>query len=186
MNKRPSPASDLSPQYPVMGFLYLQPMHGYELHKRLESKLHETWRISQSQAYSILQRLESAGLIAATTEPQRRRPDRAAFALTELGKAEFESWLHTPTRSSARAIRVEFLTRLFFASQISEKLCRRILLAQVKATRRDLARMEKQLGAIAPDQVFNRLGLELRVRQVAALLEWLESCDPSRFCPGAP
>ena len=185
MSKRQTPASDLSPQYPLLGFLYLQPMHGYELHQRLEAELHETWRISQSQAYSILQRLESAGLIAAAAAPRSRRADPAAFALTDLGRAEFESWLHTPTRSSARAIRVEFLTRLFFACQLCAKLCRRIVRAQVTATRLDLATMQRQLDGIALDQVFNRLGLELRVRQVSALLEWLESFDPSRLHPGA-
>ena len=177
------PASELSPRYALLGFLYFQPMHGYDLHKLLETNLRELWRISQSQAYTILNRLERDGWITSTAQLQEKRPDRAMLSLTDLGKTSFETWLYAPTSGSARAIRVEFLTRLFFASQIGEDACSHLLQEQAATTRRDLERLQKRLADIPPGQAFNRLGLELRIRQLVTTLEWLDSCELSLFSP---
>lgn len=177
MAKLLSPASEISPQYALLGFLYFQPMHGYDLHKQLEANLRELWRISQSQAYAILKRLERDGWIVATSQPQEKRPDRACYSLTALGKACFESWLYQPTPSSARAIRVEFLTRLFFASQMGEDIPSRLMQEQAAMTRRSLGQLQTRLKDLPPDQTINRLGLELRLRQLIATLEWLDSCE---------
>jgi DNA-binding PadR family transcriptional regulator len=183
MTRCPPSASELSPQYALLGFLYFQPRHGYDLHKLLVTNLRELWRISQSQAYTILKRLEREGWISSRPQLQEKRPDRALLSLTELGKNSFEIWLYAPTQGSARAIRVEFLTRLFFASQIGEDACSRLLQEQEAATRRDLARLQKRLAEIPSGQAFNRLGLELRIRQLVTTLEWLDSCEQSLFSP---
>lgn len=172
-------ASELSPQYAVLGFLYFQPLHGYDLHKQLDADLHEFWRISQGQTYNLLKRLEKEGMVTAEHLPQEKRPERARFSLTPLGKERFETWLNQPTRSSARAIRAEFLTRLYFASRLGKETCTRLIGEQSNATRRDLLQLEQRLAAVPPEQTFNRLGLELRVRQLRTLLEWLDTCAAS-------
>lgn len=173
----PQNASEVFPQYAVMGFLYLHPMHGYDLHKQLQAHLGEIWHIRQSQAYSIMKRLEKEGMISATRQPQPKRPDRELLTLTDGGRQAFEIWLACPTPTSARALRVEFLTRIFFASQINSETCSRLIREQIEATRKDLAELEKHLASVLPDQVFNRMGLELRVRQSYTMMEWLESCE---------
>jgi PadR family transcriptional regulator, regulatory protein AphA len=170
--------NELSPQYALLGFLYFQPLHGYDLHKRLEANLHELWHISQSQTYNILKRLDKDGWIASTLQPQEKLPDRSCYTLTDLGKGQFEKWMGTPTRCSVRAIRIEFLTRLFFASQIDEDTCWRLLQEQVAYTRRNLDRLQNRLGLLPPGQTFNRLGLELRIHQLITTLDWLEACEP--------
>jgi len=170
-------SNDLSPQYALLGFLYFQPMHGYDLHKHLDNNLHELWHISQSQTYNILKRLEKEGWICPTREPQEKLPDRSCFTLTPLGKEQFKKWLAAPTPSSVRAIRIEFLTRLYFASQIDEDACSRLLQDQVAFTRRRVTRLQERLDMLPPGQTFNRLGLELRVRQLISTLEWLETCE---------
>ena len=162
-----------------MGLLYFQPMHGYDLHRFLEANLGEIWRMSQSQVYATLKRLEKKGLVIATRQPQEKRPDRSCFALTESGRTRFESWLFTPTPSSAHLIRVEFITRLFFTSQMGEDVRSQVLQEQAAAIHLDLDLLQKRLGALAPDQVFNRLGLELRLRQLLSISEWLSTCELS-------
>lgn len=169
-------ASELSPKYAVLGFLYIHPMHGYDLHKHLETNLREVWRISQSQSYAILKHLEKDRWITATPQPQEKRPDRALLELTEPGKAAFEAWLYTPTPGSARAIRVEFITRLFFASNMSNDLCARLIQEQADAIRLDLEKLTKRVSALPPDQTFNRMGLDLRIRQLCSVLGWVEDC----------
>jgi hypothetical protein len=80
-----------------------------------------------------------------------------------------------------RAIRVEFLSRLYFASQIDENACSRLLQDQVATTHRSLSRLQERLDLLPPGQTFNRLGLELRIRQLITTLEWLETCEPGLF-----
>jgi PadR family transcriptional regulator, regulatory protein AphA len=172
-------SADLSPHYALLGFLYLQPMHGYELHKQFQANLREVWRVSQSQAYTILKRLEKDAWVRSTSlhPPEGKRPGRSCFELTPTGRAAFENWLFTPTPSSARALRVEFLTRLFFASRIGGRLTSRLLQEQAAATREDLAGLNRRLEQIPAGQIYNRLGIELRIRQLFALLEWMDSCE---------
>ncbi len=169
-------ASELSPKYALLGFLYIHPMHGYDLHKHLETDLHELWHISQSQAYNILKNLKKDGWITATRQRQEKRPDRELLSLTEHGNTEFETWLYKSTPGSSRAIRVEFITRLFFASNISENLCSRLIQEQVNTIREDLEKLLIRLSVLPDSQIFNRMGLELRIRQLNSVMEWLENC----------
>jgi PadR family transcriptional regulator, regulatory protein AphA len=182
-------SSDLSPEYALLGFLYFEPLHGYELHRRLEANLREVWRIPQNQAYNILKRLEKEGLVStplvgagfapapAPTNPPGTSGgrSRAVLGLTPAGKAAFEAWLMAPTPGSARAIRVEFLTRLFFASQISPDLAPRLIQEQAARARADLERLQARLETTPQAELFNRLGLELRIQHMLVLVEWLEN-----------
>jgi len=180
-------SADLFPHFALLGFLYFQPMHGYDLHKQLQTNLGEVWRISQSQVYAILKRLEKDAWVLATSQPDPdgKRPERSRFELTPSGRAQFEKWLYTPTSSSARALRVDFLTRLFFASlpgpATGSELVLRLLQEQAVATRGDLGRLQRRLEQVPANQIYNRLGVELRVRQLRALLEWMESCEPDQL-----
>jgi len=183
MIKSSSFASDLSPEYPVLGFLYLTPLHGYELHRRLGLHLNEIWHLPQNQTYNILKRLEKNGMIAAERHSEGSRPERACFSLTPAGQAHFERWLAAPTPTSARAIRMEFITRLFFAARISETLTGRILAEQQAALQADLARLRARLAATPPEQPYNRLGLDLRIRQLESVLTWIHDTAGSPIEP---
>ena len=175
MTKSLFSSSELSPKYAIMGFLYIHPMHGYDLHKHLETDLHEVWRISQSQAYNIVKLLKNVGWITATLQQQEKRPDRDLLTLTDLGNTEFETWLYAPTPGSARAIRVEFITRLFFASNLNENLCSRLIQEQADTIRSHVDALYQRLHAIPQDQIFNRMGLDLRIRQLQSVLVWVEN-----------
>src|SRR3970282_1243602 len=87
-------ASDLSPEYPLLGFLAQQPAHGYELHQRLVADLSQIWRVSLSQTYNILKRLEEQGYITGTVQEQEKLPSRREFHLTPAGRLRFNNWVH--------------------------------------------------------------------------------------------
>ncbi len=176
MKKHSNAASELSPKYVVIGFLYIQPMHGYDLHKHLETNLCEVWHISQSQTYNILKSLIRDNWIAVTLQPQEKRPDKELLSLTDLGRAEFETWLYTPTPGSARTIRVEFISRMFFAASLNENLCSRLIQEQADTIRLDLEKLSKRSSALPADQIFNRMGIDLRIRQLKSVLDWVEDC----------
>jgi hypothetical protein len=39
-----------------------------------------------------------------------------------------------------------------------------------------MARLQQRLSKIPPEKTFNRLGLDLRIRQLTLICEWLEGC----------
>ena len=168
--------SSLSPEFALLGLLSQGPAHGYELHQKLTAELGQVWHLSQSQIYNILNRLEGKEFIRGTLQEQKKLPAKRLFHLTQAGQARFESWLSSPSRSSVRAIRVEFTTRLYFAYALDPGMASKLIEAQIAETRAGLQRLEARQSTLPPEQIFNKLGLELRVRQLTSILEWLATC----------
>lgn len=171
-----STIGSLYPEYVLLGLLSQGQAHGYELHQRLSRDLNQLWHLSQSQVYSILNRLEGQGYIRGTVHEQAKLPPKRLFALTEAGHEHFEAWLAAPTRSSVRAIRIEFTSRLYFSLAGDTDLAARLVEEQIAETREDLQRLAKLQAKIPEDQIFNHLGLDLRIRQLKSILDWLDSC----------
>jgi DNA-binding PadR family transcriptional regulator len=168
-------ASELSPEPILLGLLEAHPAHGYELHLRLTRDLGGLWHLSQSQVYSSLKRLEARGWIASTAQLQPHLPDRRKLRLTAEGRRRFHAWLRTPTPSSVRAIRVDFLSRLYFADRQGPQLIARLIEDQTRSVEADLRR----LGASrerSSESTIGELAQALRLRQLASLLPWLDEC----------
>jgi DNA-binding PadR family transcriptional regulator len=170
-------AAALSPEYVLLGFLNQQPAHGYDLHHRLIEELGQIWHISLSQTYNILKRLEARGFIIGVVQTQEKAPPRRRFRLTPLGRRRFEEWLSAPSKPSARAIRVEFLTRLYFIYTTTPEAARDLIEAQIAQTQTGIARLTSVLAELPSDQTFNQLGLDLRLRQLTSVLDWLAECS---------
>lgn len=170
------PHGEMSPEFALMGFLYFENLHGYELHRRLSTNLREVWRIPQNQTYNLLKRLEKEGWAQPAAPPETLGGrTRTRLMLTATGKARFERWLQTASPCTARAIRVELLTRLFFASRISAGLPAQLIHQQITAIQNALDGLEKRLAALPPEQAYNRASLEIRIQQLRTLQEWLNS-----------
>jgi PadR family transcriptional regulator, regulatory protein AphA len=167
--------SALSPEYALLGFLAQAEAHGYDLHRKLSNELGQVWHISLSQTYNILKRLEGQGFINGSLQEQDRLPARTCFRLTQAGRARLEDWLRKPTGCSVRAIRVEFITRLYFAPLLGPATAGQMIEAQLAETRGGLEALRSQLGQIESSQPFNQIGLDLRIRQLEAVIGWLES-----------
>ncbi len=177
MSPKHTYASTLSPEYPVLGLLIQQPAHGYRLHQRLNTDLRQIWRISLSQIYNILKRLEAHGFIIGQMQEHAGTPTRRHFEATPKGVKRFEEWLFAPSGSSARAIRVEFLTRLYFAMAIYKERASHLIDEQITESHKHLEILKGALDLLPLDQAFNRLALELRVRQLESILNWLPQCS---------
>jgi DNA-binding PadR family transcriptional regulator len=167
----------LSPEFPLLGFLSQGPAHGYELHQKLTTELGQVWHLSQSQVYSILNRLEGKGFIEGTLQEQDKLPAKRLFVLTEPGKNRFQEWLSAPSRSSARAIRVEFITRLYFAYDQEPRKALQLVATQIVDTQTRLQELEALQSLEPSEQIFNQMGLDLRIRQLNSILGWLTSCQ---------
>jgi DNA-binding PadR family transcriptional regulator len=166
-------ASALSPEFALLGFLYQEPAHGYQLYQLVVDELGQVWHISLSQTYNILKRLEAQKFIAGEIQEQEKLPARQLFHLTNAGRERLENWLKTATGSSVRGIRVEFITRLYFAHLLGPEAPNQVILLQIEEVQSGIMRLEKLLKEIPVDKTYNRLSLDLRVRQLRAMLDWL-------------
>lgn len=176
MPKSPTSHRSRSPEYALLGFLYAKPSHGYDLHRLLIAELGETWHVSQSQTYNILKRLETQGYISSTTVEQEKLPAIQYLKITTAGRRRFEAWLETPTGSSVRDIRLEFITRLYFAQKLDPERIPPMLEAQTSMVQNALARLEASRAALPDGQLFNRLSLQLRIQQLRSVVDWLDKC----------
>ncbi len=165
-----------SPEFALLGFLYEQPSHGYALHQRLTSELGNAWHASQSQTYNILKRLEAQGDVSSTTQDQVKLPPRRILQITEAGRKRFEEWLETPCGGSVRAIRLEFISRLYFSQKLFPGTVKKLIELEANDIQGALTRLELSRRTLPPDQVFNRLSLELRIQQLRAVRDWVNTC----------
>ncbi len=158
----------------LLGLLYGKPGHGYDLHRTVIADLGEVWHLSQSQAYAILKRLESQGDIAAREIPQAKRPARQLLRMTAQGRRRFLKWLATPNGGSTRAIRMEFVTRLYFLQALMPDTVNAAIDQQTGEAALHLARLKEARAALAAEQVYSRMSLDLRIRQLDIVLAWLD------------
>jgi DNA-binding PadR family transcriptional regulator len=86
----------------MLSLLSEQPMHGYELMKRLEERSGGIYRASAGTVYPTLQQLEDEGLIASDTQDGRK-----IYRVTEAGQRELDQRVETVREIWRRARRWE-------------------------------------------------------------------------------
>jgi DNA-binding PadR family transcriptional regulator len=163
----------LSPEFALLGLLMGRPSHGYDLHQRFVAELGQVWHLSQSQAYSILKRLESRGDISARAVQQDRLPVRQVLHVTAAGRRRFMNWLEGGCGTNARSVRLEFLTRLYFTNLRAPEKANAIFSTQLAEIERNIRRLEDALAKVPFGQTYNRLSLDLRLRQMELIRHWI-------------
>ena len=164
---------NISPEYALLGFLIAGPSHGYDLHQRFTTELGHVWHVSQSQAYAILKRLEQRGDISTQVIEQEKLPARQMLRITSQGRQRFFEWLETGIATNSRSIRLEFLTRLYFTQLHRPENLPHIYQAQADEIASSIERLESLLEHLPPEQVFNRLSLDLRLQQMHLIQNWM-------------
>jgi len=177
--------SNISPEFALLGFLITESGHGYDLHQKFQAELGNVWRLSQSQAYAILKRLETRGDITSQQVEQDKLPPRQILNITEGGRRRFEEWLFR-SGHNARSIRLEFLTRLYFTRKHYPDQTARIYSCQWAEIRTSVERLESLLSHLPPEQVYNRLSLDLRLRQLRLIQNWMREIQAQFDIPDEP
>lgn len=72
----------------ILGFLYEQPLHGYELKRRVAHLTGHVRPIADGTLYPAIKRLERAGWLERRTEPGSRAAPRHMLRLTDDGREE--------------------------------------------------------------------------------------------------
>jgi DNA-binding PadR family transcriptional regulator len=130
----------LTIEHALLGFVRQQPMHGYEIHQRLQASavLGMVWNIKQGLLYAHLTRLEEEGLLTSQAAPTGMKAARKMLQLTEAGEAAFLQWVRSPV-VHGRDFRIEFLAKLYFSRQESTAVALELAARQRWATRQRLA-----------------------------------------------
>jgi DNA-binding PadR family transcriptional regulator len=173
MPQRDHHSGNLSPEFALLGFLIAGPSHGYDLHQRFVVEMVHVWHMSQSQAYAILKRLESRGDISAHIIEQEKLPARQMLRITAQGRRRFFEWLELGIGTTARSIRLEFLTRLYFTQLHRPENTAQIYQAQFAEIEFKIDQLESVLENLPPEQTFNRLSLDLRLQQMRLIKNWM-------------
>jgi DNA-binding PadR family transcriptional regulator len=173
MASRDHHTGNVSPEFALLGFLIAGPSHGYDLHQRFVTELGHVWHLSQSQAYAILNRLENRGDISAQVVEQEKLPARQMLRITDAGRRRFFEWLELGIGRTARSIRLEFLTRLYFTQLHQPENLAQIYWAQAAEIESTITRLETLLEHLPPEQTFNRLSLDLRLQQMRLIQNWM-------------
>jgi DNA-binding PadR family transcriptional regulator len=176
-NQKPNHVGTLSPEMALLGLLYHEAGHGYDLHRKIVADLGQVWHLSQSQAYSILKRLETRGDITVREIPQEKLPPRQELHMTAQGRKNFLAWLETPSGGSTRAIRMEFLTRLYFMNMYFPENVAQAFDQQRAEAETYIQRLENRLTDLPGEQFYNRMSLQMRLQQLRLVLEWLDECQ---------
>src|SRR5579859_4416374 len=95
--------SSIAPDETILGLLAIRGRHGYELLDafRDPGQLGEVWKLSTSQLYAVLKRLESNGFTEGHEVLVPDAPPRTEYRLTNSGQAILDSWVHEQTPSAS-------------------------------------------------------------------------------------
>lgn len=169
----PRTAAPLTLEFVLLGLIAETPAHGYELYQKIccLRPLSLVWNIGQSQLYALLDKLERQALISVESLPGEGHPGRRQFQLTTSGQQFLEAWRAAPVKHS-RDMRQEFLAKLYFARRVGQTQA--LLERQRQTCLGWLGNLNRQFAALNPDQVDERLVFNFRIRQVEALLAWLD------------
>jgi len=157
-------------EYVVLGALMSGARHGYEIMQFLGSALEATWRVSTSQLYVLLKRLEEEGCLESSPESQGTRPPKRVFSLTDKGRKAFLGWLSAPV-DHVRDFRMEFLCKLFFFDSLSLAGAHDLVEAEIRVLEQRLHRLHSRAGQ--DESGFIKLVYSFKARNVECLLSWL-------------
>src|SRR5258705_6173077 len=167
----------LTPDETILGLLAQQPRHGYELLDcfRDPGQLGEVWKLSTSQLYAVLKRLEAQRLTEGHEVLVPDAPARTEYRLTNAGEVRLQGWLNELSPSaSVNRVRVEVLSRLYIARLIGVPT-----IPIVERQRASCLKRKSELIACLNSAVpgVGRLTLELVIAQVEVILQWLDRCE---------
>ncbi|WP_282937880.1 PadR family transcriptional regulator [Paenibacillus sp. RC67] len=93
--------------YGLLALLSQGPCTGYELMLQIQP----VWQAKHSQIYPLLAKMEQNDLVHFVAVPQKEKPDKKVYSITELGIAALQQWI--PEQTSEPVKRDELLLKLY-------------------------------------------------------------------------
>ena len=148
----------MSLKYTLLGFLNYGPMTGYEIKKHIDNSTQFFWNARLSQIYPTLKRLDENGWTESEVMPQKGKPDKKFYAITEKGRTALEAWLDEFPSELAPSKQSDLL-RIFFAGELKTESILTHLRHQLSLHRVQLQKYETETTAYI-EKVIEETGLE--------------------------
>jgi DNA-binding PadR family transcriptional regulator len=167
-------------EFALLGLLAKDPLHGYELRKRLTTIFGPFRALSFSVLYPQLRRMMLAGLIEQNEVPKsaKSKRTRIVYSITKRGLAKFDELTERATPSSWED--ENFEVHVAFFSPTSKRNRIRILEGRLNRLqeRADILRADLERSAVGLDKYlveWRRHSLETAEREIAWLEEMIKS-----------
>lgn len=112
-------ATEKKMNYVLLGLLSHETLTGYEIKKRLDTRLRLFWNASFGSIYPTLSELEENHCVERTELIENGR-DKIAYTITEKGRGILQEWLVKPVVKDE--FRYETLLKLYFGSEVGEDI----------------------------------------------------------------
>lgn len=80
----------------ILTLVSQSPCSGYDLGKRFEDVISCFWKAHNQQIYRELANMERLGWVEPEVVPQKGKPDKKLYHITETGRKELDDWLASP------------------------------------------------------------------------------------------
>lgn len=171
-SRTPEEASSRNPaEYLVLGVLSLGSAHGYDVYRHLHDNLRTVWRLGRSQVYALLSKLEREGVVTYRRVEQETLPAKKIYSLNDAGREILHAWVSSPV-PSVRSMRLEFLTKLYFARLLSPESEKQLLLSQLEVCSAKIPHLEQVRASARAD--IDREAVSFRMGVVNASIGWLQ------------
>lgn len=152
----------------ILGFIYEEPMSGYDIKQMMENSVSYFFDASYGAIYPALRKMEKEGLVEKQVIQQEGKPNKNLFAITESGKEQFQQYLSSPINPTIT--RSDVLIRIFFGRFTTKEKIQEWLLEE----REKSQAMYNNLIGIAdlyPNmEPHKRFTLEFGIRQAEMIL----------------
>jgi len=170
----PMMKQSLTVEYALLGFLWKEPLHGYDIFNKLKDSVEFgfAWRIKKSKLYALLNKLEQNNWLERDNEMENAQSTRKYFRLTEKGRLIFLNWVKS-TVDLPRDFRLIFLTKLFFLLEIDPDMANHLIKEQLITCQTWLKNIQKN------DQIesrFDKYFKSFKAYHIQSLIDWLDTC----------
>ncbi|MEM9178378.1 MAG: PadR family transcriptional regulator [Pseudomonadota bacterium] len=151
------------------------PMSGYDLAKHFDQTVGFFWRATHSQIYRELSKLKDRGHVSAEDVPQRGKPNRILYSITDAGRDALWVWSRQPCAPDP--VKDDFLVRLYGLEHMDVDALREHLAQRLDGHRDRLAKFKALAESTEPNSVaaIGRLrGLEIGLRYEREWAAWCE------------
>ena len=167
----------LSMEHVLLALLAREPMHGYELHRRLNEMpgIAQVWNLKQALLYAKLELLEAEGDIQVKATRREFTPPRKVYAVTQQGQKKLEAWIREPVYR-ARLMQQVFNAKLLCAWMQSPQLALDLIEKQREVMLNWHSRLVDEEARLDPKAQFGDwVVLSFKDKRDQGTLGWLDS-----------
>jgi len=106
-------------QFVILGMLSREPMTGYDIRKRVKSRMGSFWDVNYGQIYPTLRALEKEGYVTKKVEIMENRPNRKVYSITNKGIIKLQKWLLKPAKPDK--VKIETLLKVAFGEHLPKE-----------------------------------------------------------------